>query len=363
MPNGEQQFQYIKLPDGSYGQFPANASDEQISGVIAKNYPETATYRPTAQEQAAHPVATAMAQEGLTDLNEAQAKAAFAGQHPILNTMGDIASMGAPGLAEAPWDAMAGAAGKLALRGGTAVAGGWGGQKVGGAIGGGLQELTGIPGLETAGRVVGGLAGGLAGGLGLSKIEMPETVDLKGFKIPIPGWIRSAGNTGQSASQAAALGQLPTPPAATADPSETIPSIKPVSKTSEAIVPRQLIPREGEAGIGGAGAGEMTRSTSPAGPGQVPAPAAQPKPRLRIPGVAEPQELPKIQTPTRASARTAPTTTDPLIEKFMRGDDLSTEERLTLSNRLVTQLGPQRARQLMGQYMGNLKYMGGAQTK
>jgi hypothetical protein len=34
------QFQYIKLPDGSYGKFRADASDDQIRTVLMKNFPE-----------------------------------------------------------------------------------------------------------------------------------------------------------------------------------------------------------------------------------------------------------------------------------------------------------------------------------
>ena len=34
------QFQYIKLPDGSYGKFAAAASDETIRGAVEKDFPE-----------------------------------------------------------------------------------------------------------------------------------------------------------------------------------------------------------------------------------------------------------------------------------------------------------------------------------
>ena len=39
------QFQYIKLPDGSYGKFAANASDETIRGAIDRDFPTA--YHPT----------------------------------------------------------------------------------------------------------------------------------------------------------------------------------------------------------------------------------------------------------------------------------------------------------------------------
>jgi len=46
------QFQYIKLPDGSYGKFRSDASDEQIKGAISKDFPTA--FKPS--------VATAVAQ-------------------------------------------------------------------------------------------------------------------------------------------------------------------------------------------------------------------------------------------------------------------------------------------------------------
>lgn len=39
MPNGDQQFQYIKLPDGQYGKFRSDASDADIRAAIQKDYP------------------------------------------------------------------------------------------------------------------------------------------------------------------------------------------------------------------------------------------------------------------------------------------------------------------------------------
>ena len=50
------QFQYVKLPDGSYGKFAANATDAQIRAQVAKNFPnaykttQPATTKPTAEE-------------------------------------------------------------------------------------------------------------------------------------------------------------------------------------------------------------------------------------------------------------------------------------------------------------------------
>lgn len=40
MPDPTQQYQYIKLPDGSYGKFAANASDDQIKSSILKDFPD-----------------------------------------------------------------------------------------------------------------------------------------------------------------------------------------------------------------------------------------------------------------------------------------------------------------------------------
>ena len=59
------------------------------------------SFEPSKEEAAAHPYATALAQEGLTDLNEAEAKANFAKEHPIANTIGDVVSMGLPSAAAA----------------------------------------------------------------------------------------------------------------------------------------------------------------------------------------------------------------------------------------------------------------------
>lgn len=42
------QFQYVKLPDGSYGKFAANASDETIRGAIEKDFPDAFNAKPTA---------------------------------------------------------------------------------------------------------------------------------------------------------------------------------------------------------------------------------------------------------------------------------------------------------------------------
>jgi hypothetical protein len=43
------QFQYIKLPDGSYGKFRADASDEQIRGAVSKDFPDV--FKPKAAPQ------------------------------------------------------------------------------------------------------------------------------------------------------------------------------------------------------------------------------------------------------------------------------------------------------------------------
>src|SRR5215472_4611714 len=36
-----EQYQYIKLPDGTYGKFAADATDAQIRATVAKNFPTT----------------------------------------------------------------------------------------------------------------------------------------------------------------------------------------------------------------------------------------------------------------------------------------------------------------------------------
>jgi hypothetical protein len=41
--NNESQFQYIRLPDGSYGKFRADASDDVIRSAIEKDFPGTFT--------------------------------------------------------------------------------------------------------------------------------------------------------------------------------------------------------------------------------------------------------------------------------------------------------------------------------
>lgn len=41
----DDQFQYIKLPDGSYGKFSASATDDQIRGVILANFPQVGAKR------------------------------------------------------------------------------------------------------------------------------------------------------------------------------------------------------------------------------------------------------------------------------------------------------------------------------
>ena len=43
-------------------------------------------------------ITNALAQEGLTDLSEANAKAEFAREHPVLNAAGDLVSIGLPSL-------------------------------------------------------------------------------------------------------------------------------------------------------------------------------------------------------------------------------------------------------------------------
>jgi hypothetical protein len=44
----DDQFQYIKLPDGSYGKFAANASDDDIKGAISKDFPDAFSGQPPA---------------------------------------------------------------------------------------------------------------------------------------------------------------------------------------------------------------------------------------------------------------------------------------------------------------------------
>lgn len=43
------QFQYVKLPDGSYGKFRADATDDQIRGVIQNDFPDA--FKPSQQAQ------------------------------------------------------------------------------------------------------------------------------------------------------------------------------------------------------------------------------------------------------------------------------------------------------------------------
>ena len=61
----DQQFQYVKLPDGRYGKFAANATDAQIHAAVAKDFPNAykSTQPPAAAPAAAAPAAAAPAEE------------------------------------------------------------------------------------------------------------------------------------------------------------------------------------------------------------------------------------------------------------------------------------------------------------
>ena len=204
------------------------------------------------------------------------------------------------------------------------------GQQTGRYIGGALGGLAG-PWGRTIGQAIGGWVGGGFGAGG----EQPgaTTVEEQAESLRPP--------------QGAALGQLPVPQLPVQEPTYLPPE-------QESIVPQQFprgVPAQAGAGTGSAGAGAAPRAE-----------AAQSGPGLKIPGAGEQQQpLGTIQTP---SARPRLTASDvALIDKFRRGDELSTEEQLTLSNRLVQLLGREKAQQVWSQYLSNVKRMGGAQTK
>lgn len=109
----------------------------------------------------AHPYLSALAQEGLTDLNEAEARTSFAGKHPYLSTAGDILSMG-PGLV--------GSAPELSLEAliqslKRAAIGGAKGAGLGAASGGGIGYALGGPEGAKTGARLGGFGGLFGGGL------------------------------------------------------------------------------------------------------------------------------------------------------------------------------------------------------
>ena len=66
----------------------------------------TPSWEPSEEDIKAHPYLSALAQEGRTDLNEAEAKAQFAKDHPWINAVGDILSTAIVPSGEALADAM-----------------------------------------------------------------------------------------------------------------------------------------------------------------------------------------------------------------------------------------------------------------
>ena len=207
------------------------------------------------------------------------------------------------------------------------MARGMAGQQTGRWIGGKLGSLAG-PWGRMAGEMIGGWVGGGLGGGGAEPGTQPtEAEQAESLRPP----------------QGSALGQLPVPQQPAAPPAE-----------QESIVPQQFprgVPAQAGAGTGSAGAGAVPRAE-----------AAQSGPGLKVPGAVEQQQpLGTIQTP---SARPRLTASDvALIDKFRRGEEMSTEEQLTLSNRLMQLLGREKAQQMWSEYLSNVKRMGGAQTK
>src|ERR1700735_1622586 len=49
MPQNDQQFLWVKMPDGSYGKFNAGTPDATIRATILKNFPDAYSKTPAAQ--------------------------------------------------------------------------------------------------------------------------------------------------------------------------------------------------------------------------------------------------------------------------------------------------------------------------
>ena len=122
----------------------------------------------------------------------------------------------------------------------------------------------------------------------------------------------------------------------------------------------QAPPTEGGAGTGSAGAGAATRAeAAQPGPGQTSTQAAT-KPRLKMPSAAFKQQQP-LGTITPSATTT--TASNAAMEKALRGEQLSTEEWLTVGNRLVEDYGPKEAQRIMGKFTASEKHIGGAKKK
>ena len=151
MPDGQEQFQYVRMPDGSYGKFRADATDTDISKAIARDFPEAYAKEHTAaapnainKEIQRRENIKAMAPNEVTGVPESPEDAA-----KDVSTTG--AALSVPAMIASPAAAIRGLVGT----GIGAAAGGFGGREVGRLFG---------PTGEKVGQDIGASIGALGGG-------------------------------------------------------------------------------------------------------------------------------------------------------------------------------------------------------
>jgi len=206
MPNGDEQFQYVKMPDGSYGKSRADASDADIRSAISKDFPDAFKGTPSLYEQARQSyeakkgkVANPGVSEGagLTEGLAEWDKASFGemgggarelmhgnvarGTHRLIRGVGNLMTPALPFVATA-----APAATARTLLGGTA--GGYLG-RIGAEMMGASPDVTDLAG--DVGGIIGGYGGGKLPSL-MGRVErmrtpqsgIPSESELRGSPTP-----------------------------------------------------------------------------------------------------------------------------------------------------------------------------------
>jgi len=209
-----EEFQYIKLPDGSYGKFQSSATDAQIRAAVQKDFPDA--FSPPEVKQAAQASDTAYAQaqqQSTQALAQNQQLQTIANRDKNMTTPGQVLREENNPLTKG----LSGTMGELAAGGGE-VMGGEGmlqrllglarmanapGVGAGNAVGTTVQNvLANIPGLGGAGGVL--PAAGAAGAdaitqlltgpaVGKAAISTGKAVAQIPARVLAPGVIRQAG--------------------------------------------------------------------------------------------------------------------------------------------------------------------------
>jgi hypothetical protein len=217
MPNDDQwedvvpatkDFQYIKLPDGSYGKFRADATDEQIRAAVTKDFPNAYGKAAQWEDLVSAPQAQQTAQASSSQpVNKLYAKHPANLQYKNLRESPEkIAQRQAASETVDKWLGRGAGAATLAATGyGIAAAplttlGSIVGAEAGSDIGGyGARKLGADKDVQRIAEIGGGTLGGIAGGFGASRLEIPETINLgqTGIKLRVPSWLRTAPPSGR----------------------------------------------------------------------------------------------------------------------------------------------------------------------